>query len=91
MFNMRNEDHRKQLCMQTLSAVDALHFAVARERRELPYNRVPQNHSEKVLIIAGKTRQMVNRLGILKKTANEIKGRSVNNFLICENWLKPNQ
>ena len=38
MFNMRNEDHRKQLCMETLSAEDALHFAVARERREVPYN-----------------------------------------------------
>ena len=40
IFNMRNEVNGKQLCIETLTPLDALHFEVVREEDQIFYQRI---------------------------------------------------
>ena len=40
VFNLKNKEAKKQLCMKTISLGEVLTFSVVRERGELMYKRV---------------------------------------------------
>ena len=94
IFNLRNEEFRKQLCMETLAQVDALQFSKVSGRGEMIYKRVSGGLSKLMRNKLSPGRQKTGggqQSGYIKREpVNDVKGYVKDKCNNCENCLKPN-
>ena len=95
IFIMRNEDIRKQLCMETLTPADASHTAVVREREDMLYKQLIRGlqKSSRSRLNQGRQNSTNNQqTGYIKREpVKESKGQRGDECHNFETWLKPNR
>ena len=94
VVNMRNEEFRKQLCMETLLPSDASQFAVVREMGKMMYTKVsgilPKFERNKFTPSRLNTEGSQQPGYIKPEPVNDVKGQRQDKCHNCGSWSKPN-